>query len=148
MYLLPWTLELALDTVVAPCLGVADARDVLPALEPAPVLAPAAEAAAPAPAPAAAVLAQVMWYQEPALFAYTENYIDWLNATRWWYFSLPIEIRRQAEPFLDTFTLHLIRGLDQCREFPGTCNRGRGVVFVRNESQTYDGHMAIVVLVS
>ena len=119
---MPWTFELASDTVVAPCLGVADTREVPPALGPAPVLAPAAETPAPAPAaaPSAAVLAQVMWYEEPRLFAFSVNYIDWLNATRWWYFSLPIEIRRQVEPFLDTFTLHQIRALDQCREFPGT----------------------------
>ena len=56
---MPWPLERASDTVVAPCLRVADVREVTAALEPAPVLAPAAEA--PAPAPAAAVLAQVMW---------------------------------------------------------------------------------------
>ena len=117
---MPWTFELASDTVVAPCLGVADVREVAPALEPAPVLAPAAEAAAPAPAPAAAVLAQVMWYEEPRLFAFSVNYIDWLNATRWWYSSLPIEIRRQVEPFLDPFTLHFMQQLGQCREFPGT----------------------------
>ena len=115
---MPWTLERASDTVVAPCLGVADARGVAAALEAAPVLAPAAEAVA--PAPAAAILAQVMWYQEPALFAYTDNYIDWLNAARWWYFSLPLEIRRQVEPFLDPFTLHFMQQLDQCRVFPGT----------------------------
>ena len=111
---MPWTLELASDIVVAPCLGVADAREVAPALEPAPVLAPAAEA----PAPAAAVLAQVVWYQEPALFAYSVNYIDWLNRTRWWYFSLPLEIRRQVEPFLDPFTSHFMQQVDQCRQFP------------------------------
>ena len=115
---MPWSLELASDTVVAPCLGVADAREVPPALEPAPVLAPAAET--PAPAPSAAVLALVMWYEEPRLFAFSVNDIDWLNTTRWWYFSLPLVIRRQVEPFLDSFTLHQIRGLDQHRVFPGT----------------------------